>query len=148
MQRLVITIARSYGSGGRTLGKKLAEELEAAEELKAEEPAEFVVAEEPAEAQEDENEPAEEEPETGRSVDVEIKWDVEYPIVGDTAHFTATLNGYEDVDYSVQWQYSPDKETWYDIPGETETTMDMVITDENNVVYWRIIVYVEENQEE
>ena len=104
--------------------------------------------EEPAEAQEDENEPAEEEPETGRSVDVEIKWDVEYPIVGDTAHFTATLNGYEDVDYSVQWQYSPDKETWYDIPGETETTMDMVITDENNVVYWRIIVYVEENQEE
>ena len=27
MQRLVITIARSYGSGGRTLGKKLAEEL-------------------------------------------------------------------------------------------------------------------------
>ena len=103
---------------------------------------------EPAEEPEEENEPAEEEPESGRSVDVEIKWDVAYPIVGDTAHFTATLNGYEDVDYTVQWQYSPDKETWYDIPGETDTTMDMVITEENNVVYWRIIVYVEENQEE
>ena len=27
MKHTVITIARSYGSGGRTLGKKLAEEL-------------------------------------------------------------------------------------------------------------------------
>lgn len=117
-------------------------EEETTEEVNDEDP------KEPAEEPEEENEPAEEEPESGRSVDVEIKWDVAYPIVGDTAHFTATLNGYEDVDYTVQWQYSPDKETWYDIPGETDTTMDMVITEENNVVYWRIIVYVEENQEE
>ena len=117
-------------------------EEETTEEANDEDP------EEPAEEPEEENEPAEEEPESGRSVDVEIKWDVAYPIVGDTAHFTATLNGYEDVDYTVQWQYSPDKETWYDIQGETDTTMDMVITEENNVVYWRIIVYVEENQEE
>ena len=116
-----------------------------------EEPAEDTAEEDPEEPEEEqgtENEPAEEETESNRSIDVEIKWDVAYPIVGDTAHFTATLNGYEDMEYTVQWQYSPDKETWHDIPGETETTMDMVITKENNYVYWRIIVYVEDDQEE
>lgn len=119
----------------------------------AEDLAEDITEEDPAAEQEEEPgivaEPEEEEEsESGRSIDVEITWDVPYPIVGDTAHFTATLIGYEDVEYTTQWQYSPDKETWYDIPGETGTTMDMVITKENNVVYWRIIVYVEENQED
>ena len=104
--------------------------------------------EEPEKEQGAETEPAEEETESDRSIDVEIKWDVAYPIVGDTAHFTAALNGYEDLEYTVQWQYSPDKETWHDIPGETETSMDMVITKENNYVYWRIIVYVEDDQGE
>ena len=118
-----------------------------------EEPAEDIAEEEPGEESEEEPETEaeteeEEGSESGRSIDVEMTWDVPYPIVGDTAHFTATLTGYEDVEYTTQWQYSPDKETWYDIPGETGTTMDMVITKENNVVYWRIIVYVEENQED
>ena len=48
----------------------------------------------------------------------------------------------------MQWQYSPDRITWYDIEGETDTTMDVVVTEENNVVYWRILVYVEEDQED
>ena len=70
------------------------------------------------------------------------------PVIGDTAHFKAIMEGYEELQYTVQWQYSPDESTWYDIPNETNTTMDVVVTPENNIVYWRILVYVEESQEE
>ena len=33
-------------------------------------------------------------------------------------------------------------------PNETNTTMDVVVTPENNIVYWRILVYVEDNKED
>ena len=69
------------------------------------------------------------------------------PVIGDTAHFNAKLEGYEGLDYTVQWQYSPDQKTWYDLPDETNTNMDVVITEENNIVYWRILVYIIEEQE-
>ncbi len=83
-----------------------------------------------------------------RHITVDVTWDVPDPIIGDTAHLTATLEGYEGLQYSMQWQYSPDRITWYDIEGETDTAMDVVVTEENNVVYWRILVYVEEDQED
>ena len=95
-----------------------------------------------------EEEPEEEETEQPeREILVDVGWDVPDPVIGDTAHFRATLIGYEGLTYSVQWQYSPDEKTWYDIHGETETEMDVVVTEENNLVYWRIMVYVEDDQE-
>lgn len=115
------------------------------EEPVEEQPAEELTDEEPAEEQE--NGP-ESETETERHITVEVKWDVPNPVIGDTAHMKANLVGYEDLTYTMQWQYSPDEITWYDIPGETDTTMDVVVTRENNVVSWRILVFVEENQEE
>ena len=81
-----------------------------------------------------------------RHITVDVTWDVPDPVIGDTAHFQAIMEGYEGLQYTVQWQYSPDENTWYDIPNETETTMDVVVTPENNIVYWRILVYLEENQ--
>ena len=99
-----------------------------------------------------EDEPEENRPESEllpeRHITVDVTWDVPDPIIGDTAHLTATLEGYEGLQYSMQWQYSPDRITWYDIEGETDTTMDVVVTEENNLVYWRILVYVEEDQED
>ena len=83
-----------------------------------------------------------------RHIRVDVTWDVPEPIIGDTAHFVAVMEGYDELQYTVQWQYSPDEETWYDIPNETSTTMDVVVTPENNIVYWRILVYVEESQED
>ena len=81
-----------------------------------------------------------------RHITVDVTWDVPDPVIGDTAHFKAIMEGYEGLQYTVQWQYSPDENTWYDIPNETETTMDVVVTPENNIVYWRILVYLEDNQ--
>lgn len=83
-----------------------------------------------------------------RHIRVDVTWDVPDPIIGDTAHFAAVMEGYDELQYTVQWQYSPDENTWYDIPNETNTTMDVVVTPENNIVYWRILVYVEESQED
>ena len=81
-----------------------------------------------------------------RHITVDVTWDVPDPVIGDTAHFEAILDGYDELQYTMQWQYSPDEITWYDIPNETNTTMDVVVTPENNIVYWRILVYVEDNQ--
>lgn len=83
-----------------------------------------------------------------RHITVDVTWDVPDPVIGDTAHFKAIMEGYEGLQYTVQWQYSPDEETWYDIPNETSTTMDVVVTPENNIVYWRILVYVEGSLED
>lgn len=82
-----------------------------------------------------------------RDIDIDITWDVPDPIIGDTAHFKAVLKGYDELQYTMQWQYSPDRKTWYDIPNETKPQMDIVVTEENNTVYWRILVFVEEDQE-
>ena len=48
----------------------------------------------------------------------------------------------------MQWQYSTDRISWTDITGETNDTMNVIVTEENNLVYWRIIVYLEEDEEQ
>ena len=96
---------------------------------------------------EEENEPeSEEKPE--RHISVEVSWDVPYPVIGDTAHLKANLEGYDGLDYTMQWQYSPDQgKTWNDILGENDYMMNVVVTRENNIYHWRILVYVENDQE-
>ena len=43
----------------------------------------------------------------------------------------------------MQWQYSPDDYSWYDIPNATQDHFSIVVDEENNLVYWRILVYIE-----
>ncbi len=132
------------------------EEEETVESPEDEEETGEETAEETEDGQEDIEETGEEteenipESETApeRHIRVDVTWDVPDPIIGDTAHFEAVMEGYDELQYTVQWQYSPDETTWYDIPNETNTTMDVVVTPENNIVYWRILVYVEESQED
>lgn len=132
-------------------------EAEAENEPEEEQPEE--TATEPAEeltdepAEEPEEKPVEEEKSESeitkeRHITVDVSWDVPEPVIGDTAHFKAILEGYDGLEYTMQWQYSSDEITWYDIPNETKATMDVVVTPENNIVYWRILVYVEDNQKD
>ena len=116
------------------------EELE--EQEPTEEPEEELTDNDPTEEEKPE---AEEKPE--RHIAVDVIWDVPYPVIGDTAHFVAVLEGYDELQYTIQWQYSPDEEIWFDIPYATEPTMDVVVTEENNEVFWRILVFVEDDQE-
>ena len=91
--------------------------------------------------------PNEQEPETERSIEIELTWDYKYPIIGDTAHFTSTLTGYQDLTYSLQWQMSWDEEHWMDYPGAIKESLDVAITEELKGAYWRLVVYVEQDEE-
>ena len=83
-----------------------------------------------------------------RSIRIGITWDTEHPQVGDTAHFDSVITGYENVNYSLQWQTSWDKETWMDYAGATQPQMDLVLTEEMNGIYFRLVIYVESEQAE
>nr|AHF24952.1 hypothetical protein [uncultured bacterium Contig1477] len=122
---------------------------EASEEGEAEPEADVTDGEksEPEAKAEDEEE-TEDAPAIERSISVDVSWDVPDPVIGDTAHFKATLKGYDGLVYSMQWQYSPDHNDWFDLTGETKENMDIVVTPENNLFYWRIVVYVEEETED
>ncbi len=71
-------------------------------------------------------------------VDFEILWDVEIPTLGCTAHFKAVIIGYENFQYTLQWQRSLDCETWEDVEGATEETLDVLMTEESSQYYWRL----------
>ena len=92
-----------------------------------------------------EDEDTEEETVQNRSIEISVTCDSPNPVVGDTAHFEAKLYGYEELTYSIQWQYSPDHKNWFDIADATELRMDVVTDDENNLYYWRVLIYVEED---
>ena len=77
-----------------------------------------------------------------RKVSFVILWDTDEPTLGAIAHFIATLIGYDDLEYSLQWQVSEDNENWDDIPGETELKMDLVATEENMNLFWRVVVNI------
>lgn len=126
------------------------EEEQPEEEIQTEEPEEEPGQEE---TEPESEEPAEEELEDifggeDRSVIVSLTWDVNYPIIGDTAHLNAELNGYEGLEYTLQWQSSPDREQWDDVPEATGLTLDVVMTEENNHYFWRLVVYLEDETEE
>lgn len=125
------------------------EETEQPEESEGEpeeiqEPEETEAAEETVTEDEDKHEQI---PVAERSINVNLSWDVPDPMIGDTAHFKATLTGYEGLEYSMQWQYSLNRNEWIDLTGETADTLDVVVTEENNFFYWRIIVYLEQDEE-
>ena len=98
------------------------------------------------ETEETENEPESVLP-ANRSIDVALTWDTENPQIGDTAHLKATLNGYDELSYTLQWQYSADDRNWTDAAGETNDNIDITISEENNYLYWRILVYIEQPAE-
>ena len=71
-----------------------------------------------------------------------IEWDEENPSIGSIAHFKVILNGYDQLVYTLQWQYSEDGETWQNLEGETGMNMDQEITMDNYEYFWRIEVNV------
>ena len=111
-----------------------------------EEPADEPV-EEPEEPEESVKEPEEGEeaeqpvlnPE--RSIEVHAEWegDLHY---GDVVTMVADMNGYDNVDYVLQWQTSKDGENWADVSGETGDRLEMIVTEENSQDFWRVIAVV------
>ena len=110
-------------------------------------------AEEDAEPAEKDAEPADEEgaepaeadavelPED-RSVSFNITWDSDEPAFGDVAHFNAILQGYDGLNYTLQWQQSVDGENWEDLEGATDAAMDLEITEDNFMDSWRVRIFI------
>ncbi len=77
-----------------------------------------------------------------RKANFVIEWDDEVPTIGSIAHFKATLENYDTLEYTLQWQYSSDGVTWNDVDGATDKDMDVEVTMSNYQYYWRLSVYV------
>ena len=117
-----------------------AETAPADEQASAQEPASETTAEEEPAAQISVREPSVNPADL--YVGFTITWDDEVPSFGSVAHLDAVLDGFENLDFSFQWQYSEDNSSWTDVEGETQRRMDTVITEQNYLYYWRVMVYI------
>ena len=60
--------------------------------------------------------------------------------VGTEVTLTAHIEGFEDTPYTVQWQYSVDRENWTDVPGANELEYTFALDVENATYAWRVLV--------
>ena len=79
-----------------------------------------------------------------RSIKLSMTWDSDQPKYGSIAKIQAELIGYDNLKYSLQWQKSMDDTNWNDVNGATQDTLIIVLSEETDHCYWRIIVFVEE----
>lgn len=80
--------------------------------------------------------------EPNRYIDVYASWDNQEPAFGGTVTFVAILNGYDRVEYTLQWQQSSDNVNWTDIDGENNERYSVVVTKDNFEDYWRVEVII------
>ena len=123
------------------------EETEAAEQAEEAETEETEAEEQAEDAETEEAEETEETEE--RKVSFSYFWDDEEPSIGSVVHMKATVTGYDNLDYVLQWQYSEDPDTfgWTNYPGANDETFDLQITEENNNFFWRVSVFLDEEIE-
>ena len=56
--------------------------------------------------------------------------------------FVAVLYGYDNLEYTVQWQQSTDNANWNDVSDATDLRYLETITYDNYRDYWRVLVYI------
>ena len=79
-----------------------------------------------------------------RKVSIDLAWeDEEDPGFGSVALLTATLEGYDELDYTLQWVYSEDQENWTMLEGANEAELRVTASEENYLYYWRVEVHVD-----
>ena len=80
-----------------------------------------------------------------REDDLKIRISSDWPAgqtgyVGAQITLTATLTGFENYEhYVLQWQYTEDGNTWYDIPGANEITYTYTLDEATTNYNWRIV---------
>ena len=53
---------------------------------------------------------------------------------------TAVLTGFEDLNYTLQWQFSTDNANWADVDGATGSTLRVQMNEEHRDYFWRVSV--------
>lgn len=56
----------------------------------------------------------------------------------DVMTLRATLIGFDNIDYALQWQFSTDDATWTDVSGATGDTLVVQLDESNTGCYWRV----------
>ena len=79
-----------------------------------------------------------------RTVDIHAEWEGGVLHFGDGSTLVADLKGYDNAVYTLQWQTSKDNVNWVDVAGATELCHQMIVTEENYLDYWRVVVTVTE----
>ena len=83
-----------------------------------------------------------------RKVTLSAAWATDSHYYGDTVIVKATLSGYDNAIYTMQWQTSEDGYNWVDVEGEKADTMNLIVTEDNYDNYWRLTVSVTGVKEE
>lgn len=61
---------------------------------------------------------------------------------GDTITLYAVLEGYDNVEYIIQWQTSKDESNWHDMSGANSEQCSITITEDNCTDYFRVAVTI------
>ncbi len=77
-----------------------------------------------------------------RSIDIYYSWNSGKPELGGKVTFIAVLYGYDNVEYTVQWQESGDNENWFDVADATDCRYEETITRDNYKDFWRVQVII------
>ncbi len=84
----------------------------------------------------------EDELDPNRSIDIYVSWNGQEAAFGNTATLSAVLKGYGSAQCTIQWQTSKDDATWQNVAGGTGARLNVVVTEENHMDYWRVVVTV------
>lgn len=78
--------------------------------------------------------------EEGLSISITSSWpEGEAAYVGTKITLTAHPNGFENKDYTLQWQRSTDRQNWQDVAGETGMTMTFKLDEQTAQYFWRVV---------
>ena len=76
-----------------------------------------------------------------REIKVFVQYDGELQF-GTEVTLVAVLYGYDDVLYELQWESSSDGLTWEAVPGANELAYTMIVSEENYLNSWHVLVTV------
>ena len=77
-----------------------------------------------------------------RTIDIYYSWNNQQPALGGEVTFVAVLYGYDNLEYTIQWQKSKNNEEWTNIPNASSLRYSDVMTMENYLDYWRVQVFI------
>ena len=86
-------------------------------------------------------------PASDRSIRIQAKRDGSGDLaIGDKIVLTATLSGYEGLDYEIQWQTTDSSSgAWSDIPGANGITYTIELNEENYTHFYRATAIINES---
>ena len=76
-----------------------------------------------------------------KKVQVDSSWsEGKIAVAGTKVVLTATLTGFDNMEYTLQWQYTTDHQNWIDQEGANDLTYTYTLNDETAQYTWRVVV--------